>query len=276
MKRKALGKGIQSLIPPGAPSDKLAEVDISRIKPSPYQPRRRFDPEKLEELAASIRNSGIIQPVVVAREEDGTFTLIAGERRWRAAQLAKMTRIPAVFRDLPEEKKAEYALIENIQRQDLNPVEEALAYKSLLERYKLTQEELSERLGKKRSSITNMLRILKLPEEVLASVEDGRVSLGHAKILSGIPDVDRQLELARMVQEKGLTVRALEARLKKTGKATAVNKEADIFLKDGEERLAKKLGTAVKIKGNASRGSIVIRYHSKEQLISLFESLMQR
>ncbi len=276
MKRKALGKGIQSLIPAGTPSERLAEIDISRIKPSPYQPRRRFDPEKLEELAASIRNSGIIQPIVVTKEANGTFTLIAGERRWRAAQLAKMTRIPAVFRDLPEEKKAEYALIENIQRQDLNPVEEALAYKSLLERYKLTQEELSERLGKKRSSITNMLRILKLPDEILASIEDGRVSLGHAKILSGISDVSRQLELARMVQEKGLTVRALETRLKKTGKTTTVNKKFDVFLKDGEERLTKKLGTAVKIKGNVSRGSIVIRYHSKEQLISLFESLMQR
>ncbi len=276
MKRKALGKGIQSLIPQSPASDKLAEVDISRIKPSPYQPRRRFDAEKLAELAASIRNSGIIQPVVLAREADGTFTLIAGERRWRAAQLAEMKKIPAVFRDLTEEKKAEYALIENIQRQDLNPVEEALAYKSLLERYKLTQEELSKRLGKKRSSITNMLRILKLPEEVLAAVEDGEISLGHAKILIGISDVALLLKLAADVKERGLTVRALEARLKKNGKPISSREKTDVFLRDGEERLSKKLGTGVKINGTATRGSIVIRYHSKEQLISLFESLMQR
>ena len=276
MKRKALGKGIQSLIPQTPPSENLAEVDISRIKPSPYQPRRRFDPEKLEELATSIRNSGIIQPVVLARDPDGNYTLIAGERRWRAAQLAEMTRIPAVFRDLPEEKKAEYALIENIQRQDLNPVEEALAYKSLLERYELTQEELSDRLGKKRSSITNLLRILRLPEEVLAAVEDGQVSLGHAKILSGISDTDRLLKAAREIREKGLTVRALEARLKKAAKPAASTKRADVFLQDGEERLSKKLGTGVKIKGDSTRGSIVIRYHSKEQLISLFESLIKR
>ncbi len=276
MKRKALGKGIESLIPQSPSSDKLAEVDISRIKPSPYQPRRRFDPEKLAELAASIRNSGIIQPVVLARETDGSYTLIAGERRWRAAQLAEMTRIPAVFRDLPEEKKAEYALIENIQRQDLNPVEEALAYKSLLERYQLTQEELSGRLGKKRSSITNMLRILRLPEEVLAAVEDGQVSFGHAKILSGITDTSRLLKLAGEVVEKGLTVRALESRLKTPEKTKVAQKKSDVFLQDGEERLSKKLGTGVKIKGNAGRGSIIIQYHSKEQLISLFESLMQR
>ena len=276
MKRKALGKGIQSLIPQSPPSEKLAEVDISRIKPSPYQPRRHFDEEKLAELAASIQNSGIIQPVVLAKEADGSYTLIAGERRWRAAQLAKLTRIPAVFRELPEEKKAEYALIENIQRQDLNPVEEAMAYKSLLDRYHLTQEELSGRLGKKRSTITNMLRILKLPEEVLAAVEDGQVSLGHAKILSGVSDEQLMLKLAREVREKGLTVRGLESRLKKPEKTSHSGKKTDVFLQDGEERLSKKLGTAVKIKGNGTRGSIVIRYHSREQLIGLFESLMQR
>ncbi len=276
MKRKALGKGIQSLIPQTSPSEKLAEVDISRIKPSPYQPRRRFDQEKLEELAISIRNSGIIQPVVLAKEPDGNYTLIAGERRWRAAQLAEMTRIPAVFRDLPEEKKAEYALIENIQRQDLNPVEEALAYKNLLDLYQLTQEDLSIRLGKKRSSISNMLRILRLPEEVLAALEDGQLSLGHAKILSGISDNDYLLKLAREVWKKGLTVRGLESRLKSTTKPAVSAKKTDVFLQDGEVRLSKKLGTGVKIKGDATRGSIVIQYHSKEQLISLFESLIQR
>lgn len=275
MKRKALGKGIQSLIPEAPPGEKLTEVDISRISPSPFQPRRHFDEEKLEELAASIRSSGIIQPVVLAREADGRYTLIAGERRWRAAQLAGLHRIPAVIRSLPEEKKAEYALIENIQRQDLNPVEEAMAYRTLLEKFKLTQEELAERLGKKRPSIANLLRILRLPESVQAGIEDGRLSLGHAKVLSALDDPEWIGQLAREVESRGLTVRALEKRLKQP-KRQKPRPEPDVFLQDGEDRLSRKLGTAVKISGSDARGTITIRYHSKEQLNGLFDVLMKR
>ncbi len=275
MKRKALGKGIQSLIPEAPPGEKLTEVDITRISPSPFQPRRHFDKEKLEELAASIQSSGIIQPVVLAKEGDGRYTLIAGERRWRAAQLAGLHRIPAVIRALPEEKKAEYALIENIQRQDLNPVEEAMAYRTLLEKFSLTQEELADRLGKKRPSIANLLRILKLPESVQGSIEDGRLSLGHAKVLSALDDPELIVQLAREVEIRGLTVRGLEKRIKQP-KRPKRNAEPDVFMRDGEERLSRKLGTAVKISGSEARGTITIRYHSKEQLNGLFDTLMKR
>ncbi len=275
MKRKALGKGIQSLIPEAPPGEKLTEVDITRISPSPFQPRRHFDKEKLEELAASIQSSGIIQPVVLAKETDGRYTLIAGERRWRAAQLAGLHRIPAVIRSLPEEKKAEYALIENIQRQDLNPVEEAMAYRTLLEKFQLTQEELAGRLGKKRPSIANLLRILKLPESVQGSIEDGRLSLGHAKVLSALDDPELILQLAREVEVRGLTVRGLEKRIRQPRRSKR-SPEPDIFLQDGENRLTRKLGTAVKISGTETRGTITIRYHSKEQLNGLFDMLMKR
>jgi len=275
MKRKALGKGIQSLIPEAPPGEKLTEVDITRISPSPFQPRRHFDKEKLEELAASIQSSGIIQPVVLAKEADGRYTLIAGERRWRAAQLAGLHRIPAVIRTLPEEKKAEYALIENIQRQDLNPVEEAMAYRTLLDKFKLTQEELADRLGKKRPSIANLLRILKLPESVQFSIEDGRLSLGHAKVLSALDDPALIEQLAREVEMRGLTVRGLEKRIRQP-KRPKRSPEPDVFLRDGEGRLSKKLGTAVKISGTDTRGTITIRYHSKEQLNGLFDMLMKR
>jgi len=274
MKRKALGKGISSLIPQVDSTEKLIEIDISRIEPSPFQPRRHFDEEKLAELAASIRNSGIIQPLVVARESDGRYTLIAGERRWRAAQLAGLTRVPAVVRDLVEEKKAEYALIENIQRQDLNPVEEAMAYLTLLEKFRLTQEQLSERLGKKRSTIANAIRILKLPEDVLGMVEDGQLSLGHAKVLTGLDDDELIRTLARQSVAKGWTVRALEKQLQAPGKQKK-KPVSDVFLKDGAARLSKRLGTGVKITGTTNRGSIVIRYHSKDQLIALFDRLME-
>ena len=253
MKRQALGKGIHSLIPEATAGEKLTEVDIARIQPSPYQPRRSFDKEKLEELAASIRASGIIQPVVLAKEKNGSYSLIAGERRWRAAQLAGLHRVPAVIRDLPDEKKAEYALIENIQRQDLNPVEEALAYQTLLETFKLTQEVLAERVGKKRSTIANLLRILKLPAPVQASIEDGRITLGHAKILSALDNGESVLELAREIEQREMTVRALERRLRQPGKQRKIA-DPDVFLKDGEERLSKKLGTSVRIKGTPWAG----------------------
>lgn len=280
MKRKALGKGIQSLIPEAPAGEKLQEVDISRIQPSPYQPRRHFDDAKLQELADSIQASGIIQPVVLAREKDGNYTLIAGERRWRAAQKAGLHRVPAVIRDLPDEKKAEHALIENIQRQDLNPVEEALAYQTLLDTFELTQDELAKRIGKSRESITNLVGILKLPESVQADIERGTISLGHAKVLKGLGDTDLVLALAEKIRGGQLTVRSLEDRIRQLGKKQKVSGKPgagqDVFLRDAEDRLGHRLKTRVSIKGSAGRGTIAIHYTSKEQLNGLFESLMKR
>ncbi len=279
MKRKALGKGLGSLIPQSVDKDKkekLVDLEISRINPSPYQPRRNFDKEKLEELAASIKSSGVIQPVVVASNGKGGYDLIAGERRWRAAGLAGLQKIPAVIRDLTEDKKAEYAIVENIQRENLNPVEEALAYKTLIDKFGITQEALSEKLGKKRSTITNLLRILVLPEKVLDYIEDGQISLGHAKVLLSAEDKKLSEKLADEIVKLGLTVRALENKIKKNKKSSGSKKKKDVFLPEGAEKLSNRFGTSVEIKGTHSKGSIVIKYHSKEQLMSLFDELMKR
>jgi ParB family chromosome partitioning protein len=256
--------------------DKLVELDISSVKPSEFQPRRHFDREKLEELALSLKNQGVIQPIVVS-PSDGGYVLIAGERRWRAAQLAGLLKIPAIVRDLSSEQKAEFAIIENIQRQDLNPVEEAMAYKTLIEKFNLTQEELSEKLGKKRATIANLIRILTLPEKVLAYVEDGSVSVGHAKVLTGLTDKKQLLGLADEVVTRGLTVRNLEKKLATVGPKKKDKKPVkDVFLKDGAERLTKRFGSSVDIKGSQNKGVISIQYHSKEQLQSLFDELMKR
>ncbi len=280
MKRKALGKGLQSLIPAGVKEqdfkDKIVELDISFIHPSKYQPRRKFDEEKLKELASSIKNSGLIQPIVVAEEGKNRYSLIAGERRWRAAQMAGFKKIPAIVKKMDEVKKAEFAIIENIQRENLNPVEEAYAYKTLIEKFNLTQDELAERLGKKRSSIANVLRILNLPQKVLDSIEDGSVSLGHAKVLLSLKDQALVLKLSTEVAEKGLSVRALEKRIASLNSGKDKKKKEDIYLKDASEKLTKALGTKVSINGNQERGSIVIKYFSREQLEELYNFLKKR
>jgi len=277
MKRKALGKGLGSLIPqPQDKKEKLVDLEISRINPSPYQPRRNFDKEKLDELAASISSSGVIQPVVVASDGKGGYDLIAGERRWRAAALAGLHKIPAVIRELTEDKKAEYAIVENIQRENLNPVEEALAYKTLIDKFGLTQDGLSEKLGKKRASIANLMRILVLPEKILDYIEDGLVSVGHAKVLLSTGNKGAISGLADEIVKFGLTVRALENKIKKLSKSPGKKTKKDVFLPDGAIKLANRFGTAVEIKGSHARGSIVIKYHSKEQLMSLFDDLMKR
>ncbi|BBB33479.1 chromosome partitioning protein, ParB family [Thermotomaculum hydrothermale] len=277
MKRKALGKGLQSLIPADVgdkdKGDKVVEIDISFISPSKYQPRRKFDKEKLEELAQSIKNSGLIQPIVVAEEGKNKYSIIAGERRWRAAQLAGFKKIPAIVKKMDEVKKAEFAIIENIQRENLNPVEEAFAYKTLLENFKITQEELAKRLGKKRATIANTIRILNLPQQVLDLIEDGLLSLGHAKVLLGLKDEDKILKLSKEVVDKGLSVRSLEKKIASLHDEKKKEKQEDVFLKDASEKLTKSLGTKVSINGTQQKGSIVIKYHSKEQLEALFDFL---
>ncbi len=277
MKRKALGKGLQSLIPAEvgdkSKGEKIVEIDISFISPSKYQPRRKFDKEKLEELAQSIKNSGLIQPIVVAQEGNNKYSIIAGERRWRAAQLAGFKKIPAIVKKMDEVTKAEFAIIENIQRENLNPVEEAFAYKTLLENFKITQEELAKRLGKKRATIANTIRILNLPQEVLDLIEDGLISLGHAKVLLGLKDEGQVLKLSKEVADKGLSVRNLEKRIASLSEERKREKKEDVFLKDASEKLTKSLGTKVTINGTQEKGNIVIKYHSKEQLQALFDFL---
>ncbi len=277
MKRKALGKGLNSLIPVDAGKkrggDTVVEIDISFIVPSKYQPRRRFDKEKLEELAQSIKNSGLIQPIVVAEEGRNKYSIIAGERRWRAAQIAGFKKIPAIVKKIDEAKKAEFAIIENIQRENLNPVEEAFAYKTLLENFKITQEELAKRLGKKRATIANTVRILNLPQETLDLIEDGRLSLGHAKVLLGVKDKVLILKLSKETVEKGLSVRSLEKKISSLSGEKKKKQQVDVFLRDASEKLTQSLGTRVVINGTHEKGVVSIKYHSKEQLQALFDIL---
>jgi ParB family chromosome partitioning protein len=261
-------------------AEEAFQVDIGLIEPSPVQPRIRFDQNALSGLADSIRENGLVQPIVVRRKGAG-FELIAGERRWRAAQLAGLVKIPAVVRDVPDEKLLELALIENIQREDLNAIEEALAYKSLIEATGLTQELLAKRVGRDRSYITNYLRLLRLPDDLQQLVQEGELSTGHARTLLAVTDAAIQRRVARKIIEKGLSVRDTERLMRQaatgTASKTAAQKKADDpNLKAAEAKLRRKLGTRVSILEDAARpgGRIEIEYYSAQDLDRFYNLLM--
>ena len=212
-KRPALGRGLSALIPDAAVpavDERSLDVDSDLLRPNRFQPRTAMDEAKIEDLARSIRANGIIQPIVVRRVEGG-YEIVAGERRWRAAQRAGLLKVPVVVRDIPDERLLAVALIENIQREDLNPIEEAHAYRRLTDEYQLTQEQIADAVGKDRSSIANYLRLLKLPQDVRAHVGSGELSMGHARALLGLPDETSQLRVARDVLARSLSVRETEA-----------------------------------------------------------------
>ncbi len=284
MTRKALGRGLSALLSADksvSMVDEAFQIDIGLIEPSPVQPRTRFEEGALSGLAQSIRENGLVQPILVRRKGSG-FELIAGERRWRAAQLAGLEKIPAVVRDVPDEKLLELALIENIQREDLNAIEEALAYKSLIEAAGLTQEVLAQRVGRDRSYITNYLRLLRLPDDIQKMVQDGRLSTGHARTLLGATDVALQRRLARQIIEKGLSVRDTERFIRQALSSTATSKNAsrkrtdDANVKAAETKLRRKLGTRVSILGNVGGigGRIEIEYYSAQELNRFYDLLM--
>lgn len=285
MTRKALGRGLNALLSadkPDSPPEEAFQIEVGLIEPSPVQPRTRFDEEALRGLAESIRENGLVQPVVV-RRKGSTFELIAGERRWRAAQQAGLEKIPAVVLEVPDDKLLELALIENIQREDLNAIEEALAYKSLIEAAGLTQEVLAQRVGRDRSYITNYLRLLRLPEDLQNMVQDGRLSTGHARTLLGASDVALQRRLARQIVEKGFSVRETERLIRaaangETGasKTAARKRIEDPNVKAAEVKLRRRLGTRVTITRSAqgSGGKIEIEYYTDQDLDRLYELLM--
>ena len=285
MTRKALGRGLSALLSADrsvSTSDEAFQIDIALIDPSPVQPRTRFEEGALRGLAESIRENGLVQPVVV-RRQGARFELIAGERRWRAAQLAGLEKIPAVVRDVPDEKLLELALIENIQREDLNAIEEALAYKSLIEAAGLTQEVLAQRVGRDRSYITNYLRLLRLPDDLQRLVQDGRLSTGHARTLLGATDVALQRRLARKIIEKGLSVRETERLIRRqvegtvgASKMASKRRVDDPNIKAAEAKLRRKLGTRVSIQGNTTGvgGRIEIEYYSTQDLDRFYSLLM--
>ncbi len=276
-KRKALGRGLGALIPTQEPAAQ-AELEVSpaAIAPNPWQPRREFDDSAIEELANSIREHGIIQPLIVTRSGDG-YQLIAGERRLRAAKKAGLEKVPVVVREsMPNETTLALALIENIQREDLNPMEEAHAYEQLHEEFGLTQEEISKRVGKERSTVANALRLLRLPEGVQSMVAGGQLGMGHARALLGLDDRERQLRLARRAVSEGLSVRQVEAAVaeapeeKRKGKK---EKPKDVFTRDAEEKLMQSLRTRVEIDRKRRGGTIRVQFSSEEELIRLFDEL---
>lgn len=277
MKRKALGRGLGVLIPaasgPGGSDEGLVWLDLDQITTNPMQPRESFDDEGLEELAQSIQQNGVVQPVVVRRDKLG-YQLIAGERRWRAAQKAGLRKLPAIVRRVSEERVLDLALVENIQRQDLNPLEEAHAFQMLIENFGLTQEEVGRRLGKKRATVTNSLRILKLPDDVQDRIRRGILSAGHAKILSGLPSAEEQVRLAREVEKRALSVRALEIRVAK-GRAAARPRPADPNTARAAEVLTRAVGTKVRIERRGKGGALVLEFYSEEDLQRLYGLILE-
>ena len=276
-KRPALGRGLSALIPDAAPpsaGERALEVDSDLLRPNRFQPRTHIDDAKIDELARSIRSNGIIQPIVV-RSVDGGYEIVAGERRWRAAQRAGLLKVPVVVRDIPEERLLAAALIENIQREDLNPIEEAHAYRRLVDEYQLTQEQIADAVGKDRSSVANFLRLLKLPEEIRANLGSGALTMGHARALLGLPDEASQLRVARDIVAKNLSVRETEALVKKATQPASAKEPAqkDVHTRAAEEKLRFVLGTRVRIERQRKGGRIEIDFESEDELQRLFEAL---
>jgi ParB family chromosome partitioning protein len=270
--KTALGKGLEALIP--EKGEEVIYLDISRIFPGEQQPRKAFRDDSLKELAASIKEKGVLQPVIVSRVGDGTFRLVTGERRWRAATLAGLKKIPALVRDVASRDSLEIALIENIQREDLNPIETAEAFRKLTTDFHLTQEELSDKVGKDRATIANYLRLLKLPEEIKSLIYNGSLSMGHAKALLTIEGRAHQVEAARKIIKKGLSVRETETLTKKPIKTKKVRITKDPQISSLEEKLIRSLGTRVRIFHKGKKGKIEIEYYSIEELDRLLEILM--
>ena len=279
--KKVLGRGLGALIPaketpPSTPG--LMHLALDQIAPNPYQPRKTFNEGSIDELARSVREHGIVQPLVVSRFGD-RYRLIAGERRYRAAQKAGLTSVPVVIKDdLKEGDALQIALIENIQREDLNPIEEAMAYHQLHEEFGLTQEEISKRVGKERSTVANFLRLMKLPEPVKKLLASGQLSMGHARALLAVESPKKQEQLADRVVKRNLSVRQTEMLAANTGNKPAEKKEKekDVFTRDAEEKLQRTLRTKVEIDRKRRGGVIRIRFASEDDLIRIYDDITGR
>lgn len=272
--KKALGRGLGSLLPEN--NESVLELNIDRITSNKEQPRRVFKDDALKELAQSIKEKGIIQPVIVARNDDGFFTIIAGERRWRAAKLLGLATIPALIKDVASHEIFELALIENIQREDLNPIETAEAFQRLMTDFKLTQDALSEKVGKERATIANYVRLLKLPSQVRGWISDGLLSVGHAKAVLQAKTEEEQIELSQKVIKKGLSVRETErlaTQPEKSPRAAKAPKEPEIT--DLEEKLTSTLGAKVLIhhRKKDKGGRVEIQYHNLDELDRIIDIL---
>ena len=278
-----LGRGLSALIPDiSTEIDKkdIITIDIQSIYPNQDQPRRVFDEEKIKILSESIKNYGVLQPIVLKPDDKGKYMIIAGERRYRASKLARKSDIPAVIKDIPMKDIMEIALIENLQREELNPIEEALAYRSLIKNYEVTQEEISEAVGKSRPHITNTLRLLNLPQKIMDMIDQGQITAGHGKALLRVNDENLQLELANKVIAEELSVRATEALAKKIcedniKEVPKKSKEKDVFIVDVEEKLRNIFGTKVNISKGKKKGKIEIEYYNEDDLNNIVSMLLE-
>lgn len=253
------------------------EIDIGLIDRNPDQPRKIFDDTALAELAESIKNYGVIQPIIV-RENNGRYVIIAGERRWRASRLAGLKTIPAIIKEYTEQEISEIAIIENLQREDLNPIESAKAIKSLIAQYSLTQDEVADKIGKSRPAVANTLRLLSLPDAIISLVEGNKLTAGHARALLAIDNPAKQKEIALQIIQNDLTVRDVENIIKhlNTPKTSTVVKEKSLEIKDFEDKIKRVFSTKVQIKGTDKKGKIVIDYYSKDDLERIYDILKER
>ena len=278
-----LGRGLSALIPDiSSEIDKkdIITIDLKNIYPNQDQPRRVFDEEKIKILSESIKNYGVLQPIVLKPDDKGKYMIIAGERRYRASKLARKTDIPAVIKDIPMKDIMEIALIENLQREELNPIEEALAYRSLINNYDVTQEEISEAVGKSRPHITNTLRLLNLSKPIMDMIDQGQITAGHGKALLRVTDENLQLELGNKVIAEELSVRATEALAKKIcedniKEIPKKTKEKDVFIVDVEEKLRNIFGTKVNISKGKKKGKIEIEYYNEDDLNNIVSMLLE-
>ena len=285
--QKSLGRGLGSLLGvktnsgqlikqayPEVPGNGALIIPIDKIRRNPYQPRETFDPEKLEELADSIRVHGIIEPLVASKDGDGSYELISGERRLRAAKRAGLTVVPVVLKELGRRDKLEVAIIENVQREDLNPIERAKSYQRLIDEFRYGQEDVAKRVGKSRESVANSLRLLKLPEKIQEYIRTGKLSEGHGKILLGIAEPNKQLEYAEIILRDRLTVRQLSDSVspaRKNNQLKKIYKNPNLAIH--EDRLRSALGTKVEINGTEIKGKIGIEYYSAEDLHEIVKQI---
>ncbi|OBR92210.1 MULTISPECIES: ParB/RepB/Spo0J family partition protein [Clostridium] len=282
-KKYGLGKGLRALIPENALEEKLESkkdtilIDIDLISANKTQPRKNFDEQKILQLSQSIQEHGIIQPLILNKTGDDVYSIVAGERRWRAAKLANIKEVPAIIMNLSDKEILEISLIENIQRQDLNPIEEALAYKRLINDFNLTQEELSVKIGKSRTAITNCMRLLNLDSRVQEYIIDGVITEGHGRALLGVGDGELQYKLAQNVIDENLTVRDIEKIIKNLNSSKAAKndniKKANPYYVDIREKLEDLFGTKVSLMDKKNKGKIQIEYYSQEDLQRILDIL---
>ncbi len=275
MKKTILGRGLDSLIPTERTGYGYMLLDIDEIKPNIFQPRKDFDEEAIQELASSIQEKGIIQPLVV-RKSESAYEIIAGERRWRAAQRVGLTKVPVIIKEVSDREAIELALVENLQREDLNPLEEAAAYEQLIEDFGLTHEEISKRIGKDRSTITNQLRLLKLPDEVKQALVGGEITAGHARAILSLQSHSMSREVLEAIRKDMLSVRKTEKLIQKLSEEkrhVVILHDTDPYLEHVIDELKKTLGTQVKIIDKGGEGRIEIEYYSKDELERIMEIL---